>query len=50
MWYVFDRNQGENKGTSCWNIYEMQDSMDIESMLIICPFNITALCRIVLTL
>jgi len=23
MWYEFGRNQCENKGISCWNIYEM---------------------------
>jgi hypothetical protein len=43
-------NQCQNNATSCFNTYQMQDLIYIESMLIICPFDIVAFHRILLML
>jgi hypothetical protein len=36
--------------TCCFNTYQMQDLIYIETMLVICPFDIAALHRVVLML
>jgi len=43
-------NQCQNNTISYFNIYQMQDLIYIESMLVIFPFNIAAIHRIVLML
>jgi hypothetical protein len=43
-------NQCQNNATSCFNTYQMQDLIYIESMFVICPFDIVAFHRIVLML
>jgi hypothetical protein len=43
-------NQCQNNATSCFNTYQMQDLIYIESMLVIFPFDIATLHRIVLML
>jgi hypothetical protein len=43
-------NQCQNNATSCFNTFQMQDLIYIESMFVICPFDIAAFHRIVLML
>jgi len=43
-------SQCQNNGTSCFNTYQMQDFIYIESMFVICPFDIAAFHRIILML
>jgi hypothetical protein len=43
-------NRHQNNATSCFNTYQMQDLIYIESMLVICPFDIVTSHRIVLLL
>jgi len=50
MLYWFAMNQCQNNATSCFNTYQMQDLIYIESMLVICPFDIAAFHRIILML
>jgi hypothetical protein len=43
-------NQCQNNGASCFDTYQMQDLIYIESMLVTCSFDIATSHRIVLML
>jgi hypothetical protein len=48
--YGIATNQCPDNDTNCLNSYERQDFIYMESMLVICPFDIATLHRIVLML
>jgi hypothetical protein len=50
MLHRFVMNQCQDNVISCFNTYQMQDLIYIESMLVICSFDIATLHRIVLVL